>query len=126
MRTRLKMTSVFANLRHSLEWGRGAPSFPLSVSPIHLPQLNVPGSGEGQTRVDRCVYDEVRAEHPRTRSRGREIAGDDERARGSAEEMRPAFGKDAGSLNSSARVYPVPSGAGFDLRRSVRGPEPTG
>ena len=101
---------ILANLRRRLEWGRG-PQTPLSQSSFAL----VSSRGEGHPRVHRCAAREIRAEHPRTRERGREIAGDDERARASAEEMRPASGKDAGTLNSSAHDYPVGSGPRTDL-----------
>ena len=83
----------------SREWGRRVPSLLVVVSPISISHST---GGEGQPRVDRCVAEKIRAEHPRTRFRGREIAGDDERARRSAEEMRPTSGKDAERASRSA------------------------
>ncbi len=81
MRTKFNIFRALSTALRTQEWGRGVSVSSLAVSFPHLSHCQAPGSGEGQTRADRCAYDEVRAEHPRTRSRGREIAGDDERAR---------------------------------------------
>jgi hypothetical protein len=46
---------------------------------------------EEQSRGEGCAAGEIRAERPRTRDRGREIAGHDGRVLAGAEEARPAF-----------------------------------
>ncbi len=57
---------------------------------------------EEQSRADRCAASEIRAEHARTRELGWKISGARGSARAGAEDMRPAIGKDAGRVNSSA------------------------